>query len=149
MAKTPRTTPELFFVDMSPGRRVWESVGGPIVTGLICGFLITFALWAYVLGVLVSFGGGVPVGAQQRTLPGALLRTFIGGTVWALMVVLVVGVTGWRSILPLGDPSIAFLPWGFVPACVVGAISWGIAARRRRSRASVSASASVGPVANR
>ncbi len=121
----------VMFVDWSRPRQAWESVGGALVTGALAGLLLGYAWWAYLIAVAVAVIGGFPSGAQHRTLPGALARGFVGGAVWALGVVVVSEVSGRNPTVALPDPAIAFLLWGIIPACLIGAISWWLGRRRR------------------
>ena len=124
---------DVFFVDMSKPRQLWESVGGAVLTGAVCGVLLGFSLWAYLIGVAVSFIGGIPAGGQHHTLMGALARGFVGGGLWAAAVVVAVDLMGRTPAIALPEPQVWFLPWGIVPACVIAAVSW-FAGRRRRRR---------------
>jgi hypothetical protein len=128
---TKRGRPIVLFSQMSRPRQLWESVGGAILTGIICGALLEIVWWGYVIAVLVTFVGGAPSGTQHRTLRGALLRGFVGGVVWALCVIAVVAIVRVPPTVALPDPLIAFLPWGFVPSCVVAAIAWTVTRRKR------------------
>jgi hypothetical protein len=119
------------FIEWSRPRQLWESVGGAVVTGVVCGLLLGVAWWAYVIGVIVSFVGGAPSGSQHRTLPGALARGLIGGAVWAACVYATSDAIGATPKVALPDSMLAFLPWGFIPAVLVATVSWFIGRRRR------------------
>jgi uncharacterized membrane protein len=117
---------------MSRARQVWESVGGALLMGGICGALLEVTWWSYVIAVVITFVGGAPAGTQHRTLWGALARALVGGVLWATSVIAVVALLGLKTTVPLPSPPIAFLPWGFVPSCVVAVIAWLVTRRKRQ-----------------
>ena len=119
------------FVDWGRPRQFWESVGGAVVSGVVCGLLLGVAWWAYVIGVIVSFVGGAPSGSQHRTLPGALARGFVAGSIWAACVYATSDAIGATPKVAMPDSMLAFLPWGFIPAVLVAIVSWFIGRRRR------------------
>ncbi|WP_216907493.1 hypothetical protein [Nocardia noduli] len=122
-----------YFDEMSPSRRVWESVGGAVLTGALTGILLGVNLWAYIAATLVSVVGGIPAGSQHRTLGGALLRGFLAGTLWGAATLIVHDVTGSTATATLPEPPLSFLPFCFTPTALVAAIVWLVASRRRAS----------------
>ncbi len=126
--------PPVYFSDLPVGRKVWESVGGAVVTGVVCGILLGVTWWAYLIAVVMTFVGGAPAGTQHHTLGGAALRGFTGGAVWAGTVLLVSAASRLTPTVAFPDPSIAFLLWGIIPATIVAMITWAIAHRVRTRR---------------
>lgn len=120
------------FTAMSPPRQVWEAVGGALLTGALAGVALGIHVLLYVTVIVVSVVGGLPAGAQHRTLTGALARAVVGGAAWGGALVAVVAVTGLTPTVPLPDPAIAFLPWAVVPSCLVAVATWSLARAYRR-----------------
>jgi hypothetical protein len=55
----------------------------------------------------------------------------VGGVVWAATVIAVVAILGLKPTVPLPSPPIAFLPWGFIPSCLVAVVAWLVSRRKR------------------
>ena len=87
---------------MGTARRAWEAVGGPLVAGTVAGLALAVSTWAYVGAVVVVDLSSLPVGPQHRTWRGALLRSSLGGVLFAVAV-LVVNAVG--DSAAMGCPS--------------------------------------------
>ncbi|OLR93082.1 hypothetical protein [Actinokineospora bangkokensis] len=120
------------FTDMSAPRRVWEGVGGPLVAGALTGVALGLSAVAYVVVVLVSFLGGIPAGAQHRTLRGALLRACAAGALWALALLGAFHLLHSEARVALPEPEVLMLAFGVVPSCLVAAVVWSLTRRRSR-----------------
>ncbi|SDF35918.1 Uncharacterized conserved protein [Lentzea fradiae] len=124
-----RTQPRL--ADMRGARQVWELAVGPVLGGALVGLAAGISLTAYVLATAVSMIGGLPAGAQHRTLPGAVARGAITGTVWASSVIAAHLIAHPTASTPLPDPIAWFLALGTVPASATAAVVWFFASRGR------------------
>lgn len=121
MTRTER--PRRHFVDFSVPRQLWEGVGCAGMAGAVSGLALGAGLWLYLATATVAAIGGLPAGTQHRTLRGALLRTAVGGTVWAAFVLITALGIGAASSLPTPDP-VVYLVLTAVPATFAGWLAW-------------------------
>lgn len=111
------------FADFSLPRQLWEGFGCAALAGAVSGLTLTAALWLYLATAGLAAVAGLPAATQHRTLRGALIRTSVGGSVWAGAVLVAALATGTASTLPTPDP-VVYLVLTTVPAMAAGWIVW-------------------------
>lgn len=127
-------SPQCAFSDWSLRRKIWETVGCAALAGALTGYALGVNLWFYLATAAVASIVGLPAAAQHRTLRGALLRTTIGGFIWAATVLAVFLSTGREATSRLPDPLGWYLLLATLPATAAGWAVWTLA-RRLRARA--------------
>jgi hypothetical protein len=111
------------FADFSVPRQVWEGVGCAALAGAVTGYALGTSLWLYLATAGLAAVAGVPAATQHRTLRGALIRTSVGGFVWATAVLFVYLLRGEASVFPIPQPQ-WYLATTTIPAMAVGWLVW-------------------------
>jgi hypothetical protein len=110
---------------MPAPRKVLEAVGAPVVWGILCGFALDWSAPVYIAGLVIGILGGVLGGAQHRQASQALLRGFVGGTLFGLSILLGFELSGGEEADPeLPDPAILLLVLTTGPALPLHWLGW-------------------------
>lgn len=118
--------------DMSAVRRIWEGLGGPVVWGVVCGFLLVVSAPLYILGAGIGVLGGIVGGAQHATLRGASARATVGGVLFGLSILFGYALNGGQDAkVHIPDPQILLLSLTLLPAYPLHWLGWRIAGSRR------------------
>lgn len=128
-----RELPRQHFADFSAPRQLWEGVGCAFIAGAVTGWALGTNLWLYLATAGIAAVAGVPAATQHRTLRGALIRTTVGGFLWALAVLLVFLARGQAAVMPLPNPLGLYLVTTTLPATTVGWLVWSWTNRLRAS----------------
>jgi hypothetical protein len=79
---------------------------GPLLFGLVCGFLLEINAAAYWAASGLSVAGGLLGGTEHRGIRAAALRGAIAGTCFGLGVVIANAVSKGQPLAPLPSPTI-------------------------------------------
>jgi len=112
------------FADFSVVRQLWEGIGCAVLAGAITGYCLGTNLWLYLGTATIAAVAGVPAATQHSSLRGALVRTTVGGFLWALAVLVVFVARGHEAVMPLPNPLALYLVTTTLPAMVVGWLVW-------------------------
>ncbi|HEX4190909.1 MAG TPA: hypothetical protein VHZ06_07920 [Marmoricola sp.] len=115
--------PRRHFADFSVARQLWEGVGCAALAGAITGFALGTSAWLYLATAALATVAGIPAATQHRTLRGALVRTAVGGFVWATAVMVVYAMRGQEAAFPVLQPE-WYLASTTFPAMAVGWLVW-------------------------
>lgn len=124
--------PRALYAEWSLLRRAWEGVGCAAVAGAVTGYALGTNLWLYLATAALASVAGIPAATQHRTLRGALIRTTVGGFVWAAAVLGVFLARGADAVARVPDPIGWYLLFATLPATGVGWLVWTITNRRSR-----------------
>ncbi len=117
--------------DMSTARRIVESLGAPIIWGVVCGLLLVVSAPLYLVGGGFGVLGGIGGGAQHDTLRGALVRATVGGTLFGLSILLGYALTGGVDAkIEIPEPQILLLSFTLLPAYPLHWLGWRLARPR-------------------
>ncbi|HET6153456.1 MAG TPA: hypothetical protein VFE15_10890 [Marmoricola sp.] len=115
--------PRRNFADFSVARQVWEGVGCAALAGSVTGVALGTSAWLYLATAALATIAGIPAATQHRTLRGALVRTSVGGFVWAGAVLMVYALCGQTAAFPVLQPQ-WYLVSTTLPAMAVGWLVW-------------------------
>jgi len=109
-------------------------LGGPIIFGLICGFLLGISESAYLIASVLAILGGFFAGYEHEGGRDGALRGVIGGTLFGSFILIGHEIHGHEAKADLPDPSVLLIVITAVFGSVLGAIGG-----RVRSRAEAAA----------
>lgn len=127
---TPAAPEVDWFAAMSPRRKAWEGVGGPIVAGAITGTLLGLTSWGFFVLCAVSALAGAFAGTQHRTVGGLLIRTTVAGILWGSTVLAVSAATGWEPKAALLEPKWTLILLAVAVNWIVEFSVWAMTARK-------------------
>lgn len=108
-------------------------VVGPILLGVLCGWLLGETKVGYLIVSTLGILGGLAAGMEHDTIRGGALRGVLGGVLFALSIAVTWRLIGHRALADVPDPiELLALLFGSVGTLLGIA---GAALRRRADRA--------------
>lgn len=105
------------------------AVIGPMLFGLVCGFVLELNAVAYWAASALSALGGLAGGAEHATLRGAVLHGGIAGTCFGAGIVIANAASKGPALAPLPTPTAALI---LITATAGGGLAAGGAVLRSR-----------------
>ncbi|MGZ8665514.1 MAG: hypothetical protein ACXWZM_00220 [Solirubrobacterales bacterium] len=109
-------------------------VGGPVIFGLICGFLLGTSESAYLIASILAILGGFFAGYEHEGGRDGALRGVIGGTLFGSFILIGHEIHGHEAKADLPDPPVLLIILTAAFGALLGAIGG-----RVRSRAEAAA----------
>lgn len=127
--------PPKLFSDQSAAERAFALILGPILLGVICGWLLGVTEIGYVALTTLSILGGLAAGYEYASLRAAALRGLWGGSLFALTISEVHRLIDTDSLAITPKPIEIIVPIFAIFGSLFGVI--GARARRKRERAAL------------
>jgi hypothetical protein len=115
------------FGDLPRAVQVQLAAIGPLLFGLVCGFVLALDAAGYWALTALSVVGGVAGGTEHRAVRTAALRGLIAGACFGLGVVVADGASGRPALAPVPSPTGLLV----VISAVAGALLAAAGARLR------------------
>lgn len=109
-------------------------VGGPILFGLACGFLLNASEAAYLIATVLSIGGGFFAGFEHAGWRGGALRGVVGGTLFGASILIGHAIDGGHEKVDLPNPEVLLVVATALFGTILGSL--GGRARDRAERSS-------------
>jgi hypothetical protein len=96
-------------LDRAPGAQIGLAVGGPVVLGALCGWLVGVNETAYLVLSILAIVGGIGSGYEHPNADEGAIRGFCGGIVFGTMILAVHAVTGAEPKAHLPEPPVVLV----------------------------------------
>jgi hypothetical protein len=97
------------FADLPRAIQIQLAAIGPLLFGLVCGFLLEIDAAAYWAASALSAGGGLAGGSEHAAIRPAALRGTVAGTCFGLGVVIANAASDRHALAPLPSPTAALI----------------------------------------
>ena len=103
-------------------------VGGPVLFGLLCGFLLGISESAYLIASILAILGGFFAGFEHAGAREGALRGVIGGTLFGSFILIGHEIHGHEAKADLPDPAVLLIVLTAAFGALLGATSAGASA---------------------
>jgi hypothetical protein len=122
-------------LDRAPGAQIGLAVGGPVVLGALCGWLLGVNETAYVIVSLLAVVGGIGSGYEHPNGDEGTVRGFCGGIVFGAMILATNAVIGAEPQAHLPEPPAFLVVLTTVLGMLFGALGGWLRKRHERRHA--------------
>lgn len=109
-------------------------VGGPVLFGLLCGFLLGISEGPYLIATVLSVLGGYFAGYEHAGVRGGAKRGVIGGTLFGSSILIGHAIHGGDAKADLPDPEVLLILLTAVFGTILGSLG-GRSRERAEARA--------------
>lgn len=127
------------FEDLPLAVQVQLACIGPLLFGLVAGFLLRVSVVGYWSATALSIAGGMLGGAEHGSMSGAAGRGSLAGAWFGTGVVIAAGLSTGPALAPLPSPAALLVPISAGAGALLATLGARLAARQRRRRTSAQA----------
>jgi hypothetical protein len=97
-------------------------VGGPVIFGTICGFLLDVSSATYLIASVLSVAGGFLAGFEHAGWRGGALRGVVGGTLFGSFILIGHAIDGGHATVKLPDPHVLLVALTAFVGTILGSL---------------------------
>jgi len=108
--------------DRHPVLQVGLVLGGPVIFGALCGWLLDVSKAPYLIASVIAIGGGFFAGFEHAGWRGGALRGVVGGVLFGSFILVGHAVDGGDATVKLPDPHAVLVVATALFGTILGAL---------------------------